>query len=295
MIPTHQEPGKTVTGERDGWAIEPKTEIRAKVAPRPRRFLADRALVGAFALLPAASAAIAYASSKRSRSARSLAVAAGVVAGLAAFRWQLARAFTRQPEYEVERKMRGLEIRRYPAMVIAETTLSRRNWDRALDEGFRRLARYIFGTNTPRREADAGARAWPRAPGPHEKLPMAAPVTTLFQPAEEYTVAFIMPADRDVASLPVPRDDRIRLREVGPRSVAVLRFRGSYRHAPVRAKIGQLMGRLERAALRPHGEPSFAGYDPPTTLPFLRRNEVWMEIEPTETLSAWLSSSLVKG
>jgi hypothetical protein len=223
---------------------------------------------------------------------RSLSVGAGVATGLAIARWQLARAFTQQPPYEVERRIGPLEIRRYPPMVVAETTLSRRNWDGALEEGFRRLAGYIFGANSSRRNDHQNLQA--SGQPAREKLPMSAPVTTLFLPAEEHTVAFVMPADRDVASLPAPRDDRIHLRPLGARSVAVLRFSGSPRRAPVPEKIRELLEKVERFGWRARGEPSFAAYDPPTTLPFLRRNEVWVEVEPSAELSAWLSSSLVK-
>lgn len=274
MIPSDQELGVSVTGEHDVWPVEPRTGTRAKLAPRLARFSADRALVGALALLPLASASITYALTRRSRRMRSLSVGAGVAAGLAIARWQLARVFTRQPAYEVERRIGQLEIRRYASIIVAETTLSRRNWDGALEEGFRRLAGYIFGAR--------------------EKLPMSAPVTTLFLPAEEHTVAFVMPADRDLASLPVPRDDRIHLRPVGARSVAVLRFSGSLRRAPVHEKIRELLDKVERSGWRARSDPSFAAYDPPTILPFLRRNEVWVEVEPSEELSEWLSSSLVK-
>jgi hypothetical protein len=46
----------------------------------------------------------------------------------------------------------------------------------------------------------------------------------------------------------------------------------------VAEKSQALLEAVERAGLRTRGEPEFAGYDPPTTLPFLRRNEVWIEL-----------------
>lgn len=291
MNPSEQESGAGVTAKRDAWPAEPKTRTRATLGSRRARFGADRALVGAVALLPAASAGITYALSRRSRRTRSVSVGAGVAAGLMIARWQLARVFTPQPVYEVERRIGQLEIRRYSPMVVAETTLSRRNWDGALEEGFRRLAGYIFGANTSRQKADRDRQSGEPA---REKLPMSAPVTTLFLPAEEHTVAFVMPDQRDVASLPVPRDDRIHLRSLGARSLAALRFSGSHRRAPVRQRFRELMEAVERSGWRARGEPSVAAYDPPTTLPFLRRNEVWVEVEPSEELSAWLSASLVK-
>ncbi|HEY3595683.1 MAG TPA: heme-binding protein [Polyangiaceae bacterium] len=164
-------------------------------------------------------------------------------------------------------------------MVVAETTLSKRNWDRALDEGFRRLAAYIFGRNSAREhvEMTAPVAVTGHPPG-KEKIPMTVPVSAVFHPAEEHTISFVMPEGREVDSLPIPRDDRIHLRAIRPRRIACLRFRGTYRGAPVKDKIADLMDRLGDYGLRPIGEPSFAGYDPPSTLPFLRRNEVWIEV-----------------
>src|SRR5690606_9269721 len=76
-------------------------------------------------------------------------IGAGALAGAAFTRWQLARWFTPQPSYELERRIGELEIRVYGARWVAETTVSDVSWDQALDEGFRRLARYIWGDNHP--------------------------------------------------------------------------------------------------------------------------------------------------
>jgi hypothetical protein len=269
---TSQSQDVSATDPVDATGLTQSEEPSSSLRRSPE--LANGIFLGTLAVLPLVSAGFAYASRGRSRWVRPLSVGAGVAAGLAAVRWQLTRLFTGQPAYEVERRVGDIEIRRYPAMVVAETTLSRRKWDGALDEGFRRLAGYIFGANASRESVDTTAPVTAR----REKIAMMAPVTALFHPAEEYTVAFVMPEGRDVASLPIPRDDRIHLRDVRPRRVAALRFRGTYRGAPVKDKIHDLLDKVDAIGLRPLGEPSFAGYDPPTTLPFLRRNEVWVEV-----------------
>ncbi|MDF2692292.1 MAG: uncharacterized protein K0S65_675, partial [Labilithrix sp.] len=79
----------------------------------------------------------------RRRSRRNLWIGAGAgLAVLGLLGWQLQRLFTAKPKHEVERRVGHLEIRRYPSIRIAETTVEG-TWDAALDEGFRRLAAFI--------------------------------------------------------------------------------------------------------------------------------------------------------
>ncbi len=53
---------------------------------------------------------------------------------------------TEEPSFTVERRLGDVEIRRYGSRIAAETTIEA-NEEAARNEGFRRLARYIFGGN----------------------------------------------------------------------------------------------------------------------------------------------------
>jgi len=232
----------------------------------------------------------------------------GVVGGAALARWQLARWFTPQPNYEIEQRIGEIEIRVYDARWVAETTVSDASWDQALSVGFRRLARYIFGENRPSPfQSDAlfgpGGVARSQQQGPsddrhdagyhipmpvpiaraarrHEALAMTSPVNVSTQGDRRYTIAFNLPEGRSLASLPAPNDERVRLERRPRRRVAVMRFGGSCTGPRVASKFSDLLARVRRAGLGYRGGPEFAGYDPPSTLPFLRRNEIWLELEP---------------
>ena len=106
---------------------------------------------------------------------------------------------------------------------------------------------------------------------------MTTPVTSRAE-ADGYTVTVMMPRQRALASFPTPRDPRVRLREVEGERVAVLPYRGTYRGDRARAKQAELLERVRAAGLEPRGEPVFAGYDAPSTLPFLRRLEAWTRL-----------------
>lgn len=235
-------------------------------------------------------------------------IGAGAVGGAALARWQLARWFTEQPTYEVERRLGDLEIRTYGARWVAETTVADASWEQALDEGFRRLARYIFGDNRPspfQPERPSNADALHAAlaartddgndsgyvipmPAPtaarrttrRETIAMTSPVNVATHDDRSYTIAFNLPEGRTLASLPAPNDERVRLERRPRRRVAVATFRGRYTGPRVAQKFSELLATVRAAGLGYRGSPEFAGYDPPSTLPFLRHNEVWLELDP---------------
>jgi len=186
--------------------------------------------------------------------------AAGSLAVLAIARWQLQRVFNEMPPYELESKLGPLEVRRYPSMRVADTVVDA-SWDDALQEGFRRLASFIFGKNDR-----------------HQKIAMTSPVLgSSTRSGDAFKVRFLLP--EGVERPPSPEDARVMVHEMAPRHVAVLRFHGRYNAEGIEAGKKELAHALAANGLRPHGEATFAGYDPPSTLPLLRRNELWVELD----------------
>ncbi len=294
--------------------IERAGKRRAQSAARSARPWTAEAFWPALVLLPAAAAVLAAVAQPSRRGARSKArrerniglAAAGVAAGLGLVRWQLARLFAPQPSYEIEARVGPLEIRHYPGLVQAVTTVEASSWREGLDEGFGRLASYIFGANRPRlagaaspgsrsgalkrereRERETASYEPPNA-AQGEKLAMTSPVMTHGVPSmppgtsttshTAVTVAFVMPGGRPVEALPTPLDRRVRLRKLNVHRIAALRFNGAIDSERIRTKQRELLALVDQAGLKPRGQPLFAGYDPPTTLPALRRLEVWVEL-----------------
>jgi hypothetical protein len=205
-----------------------------------------------------------------------------VAAGGAAFlaKWQLERLFSQEPDYELERRIGELEIRRYAPRVIAETLVDEESdWQAARSEGFKRLANYIFGGNTRQEtlEMTSPVGTSEERGGSSERLAMTSPVTTEHTTAGHF-VTFDMPKERTLADLPDPDDARVQLRQTPPERIAALRFSGSYRTELIREKQEELLRLVQAAGLEADGDPMFAGYDAPSTLPFLRRVEVWVRL-----------------
>jgi SOUL heme-binding protein len=162
-----------------------------------------------------------------------------------------------EPRYQLIQALDDVEIRQYEPAIQAVTILPGSS---STSEGFRRLAGFIFGGNE--RE---------------QKIAMTAPVQeTLGE--ERPTMAFTMPAQYSFGELPAPTDDRVTLQDVPARTVAVVSFSGWATRSKVERYERQLREALKLNAIATVGNSSLNQYNPPWTLPFLRRNEIMIEV-----------------
>lgn len=182
---------------------------------------------------------------------------------------------TEEPPFTVVRRVGDVEIRRYGPRAAAETTIDA-DEEAARNEGFRRLARYIFGGNTAKAKI---AMTAPVAQHRGEKIAMTAPVAAQRGAGGDWVIRFFMPADRTVDSLPAPNDERVSLIEVPAETVAVLRFSGIASPGAVATRTEELLADLRGAGIEPDGDPVTWFYDPPWTIPFRRRNEVAVGVD----------------
>jgi hypothetical protein len=101
--------------------------------------------------------------------------------------------------------------------------------------------------------------------------------------ADTYVLSFVMPSRYTLETLPEPVDPRVHLRAVPARLVAARRYRGRWTEANYREQERALLQALEAAGLRAVAAPVYARYNSPFSLPFLRRNEVLVEVaEPPQ-------------
>jgi hypothetical protein len=217
---------------------------------------------------------------------------------------------TDKPRYEVLARAGAMEVRRYAPIIVAETFVEG-ELGPAGSEGYRRLLSYISGYNRARREIDCPGRllkaetgnrpgtASPSTafvPAPTDPaagttagdpIPMTAPMGQRPEGAG-YWVSFVMPSSLSLVTLPQPSHPQIRLRELGARTVAAIRFRGWWRPRTVKRYRQELEQWMRGAALQAAGEPVYARYNPPYVPPFLRRNEILMPLVayPPGTLAA---------
>ena len=198
-----------------------------------------------------------------------LPLADGVLLGLG-IAYVLREKATPGPDYRVLVSDREFEIRSYPPITVAETVIKGARKD-ALNQGFRRLADYIFAKS--RRG---------------EELPMTVPVLQdggnpmasdppRFDDEVEggWRVRFVMPEGHDVPEPPAG----VSIIDVPARRVGAATFHGTAHDDRLAAAEDRLRGWLKR-----HGEdaikcePEFAFYNSPMIPPPLRRNEVLLAL-----------------
>jgi hypothetical protein len=180
----------------------------------------------------------------------------------------------KEPPFQVEREGEGYVIRLYKKIVVAEVEPPAGEED-PLSAGFRQLFLYIGGENLGDRKIVMTAPVLEETLG--KAIPMTAPVLAE-KTAGRTRVAFVLPPDYTLHNAPAPRNPAVVLREIPPRRLAVLRFSGYATKDRLRDHTERLQRALARDGLVTRGEPLAAYYNPPWTPPFMRRNEVMIEL-----------------
>ncbi len=179
---------------------------------------------------------------------------------------------TETPAYKVVGMAGEVEIREYAPRIAAQTIVEGSE-EAARSAGFRKVAAYIFGENRTRADIAMTAPVV-QSTARSTDIAMTAPVVA--QPAGEgkWAIRFFMPAQYTMATLPEPLDTAVTLVSVPAETMAVTRFSGSRSASAMADGRARLRQALAGGAWTVAGEPVDWFYDPPWTLPFLRRNEV---------------------
>jgi hypothetical protein len=188
------------------------------------------------------------------------------------------RSGTEEPAYQSVASVGAIDIRLYGERIAAQTVVTG-NSDAARNQGFRRLAGYIFGGNAQRASIAMTAPVSQSGAGRSQTIAMTAPVAQTPSGTDRWTVQFFMPAAYAMAELPVPNDPTVELVVVPAETYAVVRFSGVGSVRAVETHKSQLLAGLNGSGWSARGEPVVWFYDPPWTLPPLRRNEVAVRVE----------------
>lgn len=189
------------------------------------------------------------------------------------FTWQVFAYKTPEPKYNVVRTSGAIEIRDYPEVLVAEVTVKGERYA-AINDGFRILANFIFGNNTNNTKIAMTAPVIQQG----TKIAMTAPVTQQ-EATDGWVVRFIMPANYNKETLPKPNNKTITIISIPATQYAVIRFSGRNSDANIKDHLQILQNYLQENHMETTGSPILAFYNPPWILPFLRRNEILLQLK----------------
>ncbi len=163
--------------------------------------------------------------------------------------------------YQMVQSFEDFEIRKYEAFLIVSIDTSKMLGS----TGFSSLYKYISGENTEKRE-----------------IPMTAPVLNKVS-QKHGAMAFVMPKDMSLESIPVPLKEDMSIKEMNAGFYAVLRFNGFNNKAKIKYKIKIFKELIKENNYKILSEFYLARFDPPFTLPPLRKNELLVEVSLEES------------
>jgi len=165
--------------------------------------------------------------------------------------------------YEHIKNIKDVEIRKYPIMILAVAEGYKD------DSGFNILFNYIPGHNKTQEKISMTAPVITS-----EKIPMVSPVIT----GKEY-MAFVLPSYYKKENVPIPLNDKVKIKIQESKTYAVLRFSGRASDKIINKYIEKLYYILKRQNITIKNNPILMRYNSPFTPGFLRRNEVAVEIQ----------------
>ena len=183
-----------------------------------------------------------------------------------------------EASYEVLGEYGQIEVREYNELVIAETSVDA-GYEEAGNIAFKRLFAYISGKNVTKVKIvmTTPVMAKEGASIDGEKVAMTTPVLGERQ-EQGWRYGFVLPGSYSIEKAPVPSDPLVTLAVIPKKKVAVIRYSGSWNEESMRQKSNELKNWIRTNRLEPASKPRSAGYDPPWTIPFLRRNEIMIDV-----------------
>ena len=183
-----------------------------------------------------------------------------------------------EASYDLIRTEDNYELRLYQPMVIAETYVEG-DFNGAGDKAFRKLFNYISKENTSASKIAMTAPVIANQAQSEISENIDMTVSVLEERSDQgWRYMFVLPANYSKKTAPVPLDENVKISTMPLKKVAILRFAGLRDEKVIKQKTVLLEQWIEANSLTPVSKPRWAGYNPPWTLPFLRRNEVMIDV-----------------
>ncbi len=152
------------------------------------------------------------------------------------------------------------EVRRYERLTLVSTDMPEGMG--SASSPFYKLFDYISGNNDKTQD-----------------IAMTAPVIMNQAGPTTDAMSFVLPVDLSLNTAPTPIDSDVKITELHDYTVAVIRFSGFLNQDTISTHLALLETWIADRGLTITGEAKAAGYNPPFTLPFLRRNEALIPVK----------------
>ena len=166
---------------------------------------------------------------------------------------------TETQAYTVIKVEKEFEIRHYPSVTMAMITSSAKTYKELGSSGFTKLAGYIFGGNSDKKQ-----------------IAMTSPVHMDIGSSGS-SMAFVMPLKYNKDNLPLPDNSDVTIKTTPEEYVAAINFGGFASSDDIKNYTVMLENSLNEHHLSYYGNFRYLGYNPPYQL-FGRRNEIIVAI-----------------
>jgi len=188
---------------------------------------------------------------------------------------------TEEPKFTVIEKSEPFELRTYAPQLVAEVKVEG-DLDVASSQGFRLIAAFIFGQNQVSEKISMTVPVGIET-AQSTKIAMTVPVGIeasqgSAKGVNQWVFSFVMPSEYTMATLPKPLNPLVTIRELPAQRRAAITFSGFYNEAKVLEKTKALEEWIKSKQLQAIGSPQFARYNPPWSIPFMRRNEILITV-----------------
>ena len=165
------------------------------------------------------------------------------------------------PPHKILKQETDFEVRKYSELLVAKTLIAS-TYEVSSKSSFKRLAGYLFGGNQT-----------------HKRMSMTAPVF-IENKSGGWLMTFVLPKQLDFDSLPIPEDKQVEVTTEPSKKWAVMKYTGFPNEEVMKQMAAKLSSAIKKTSqYRVISEPRWAQYDGPMVLPFLRLNEVQIQVE----------------
>jgi len=171
-----------------------------------------------------------------------------------------------------------IDLRHYEKIVLVSAPMD--GMDSGRNSAFSKLFGYISGKNTTSSKISMTAHVLLENADKNAgvEIPMTVPV--FMEDASDHAkMSFVLPATYTLDSAPAPQDPDVKLDEIKDYTVAAIIFSGLLSADNIAKQRTMLEAWIQGNGYKITGAYKVAGYNPPFTIPALRRNEVLIPVE----------------